>query len=327
MNRVLFACACLLAGILVPEPAHAQRPRLQHEPELQVHAPSHLVVRINNITTTYPPIFAPPTDPTLGYIGVSIFYKVPAPGDTIDIGRVVGFPPVRGDLVITQSATGDPNGCEPIVTDLTGKIAFVQRGPSDQTPPGSSCFFNQKAWHAQNAGAIGVVIYNQERPDDNAVNMSAGDTSLTVTIPAVQLPRGMARPMLDALAEGSRVCVTVTCSEEADPTCAPTPPPVGQCSVDTGSEPEAPGSFTDVVVSPNPLSGTGTLTLRLARPEAVRVEVLDALGRQVTLLHGGPLAAGQHRLSFEASAFPPGVYVVRVCGETFTRSARVVRVR
>jgi hypothetical protein len=56
----------------------------------------------------------------------------------------------------------------------------------------------------------------------------------------------------------------------------------------------------------------------VAEAQTVRVEVLDALGRRVALLHDGPLAAGAaHRLAFEGSGLPSGVYVVRVVGEGF----------
>jgi hypothetical protein len=40
----------------------------------------------------------------------------------------------------------------------------------------------------------------------------------------------------------------------------------------------------------------------------------DVLGREVAVLHDGPLAAGAHRLALDASRLPPGVYVVRAVG-------------
>ena len=61
------------------------------------------------------------------------------------------------------------------------------------------------------------------------------------------------------------------------------------------------------------------VTLSVAEAQAVTVAVYDALGRRVALLHEGPLAPGQeHRLTFDGSGLPAGVYVVRAVGETFS---------
>jgi hypothetical protein len=69
---------------------------------------------------------------------------------------------------------------------------------------------------------------------------------------------------------------------------------------------------------PNPSDGRTALTLFVAEAQVVRVEVLDALGRRVALLHDGPMAAGtEHRLAFDGSALPVGVYVVRAMGAAF----------
>src|SRR5690606_33319247 len=64
--------------------------------------------------------------------------------------------------------------------------------------------------------------------------------------------------------------------------------------------------------SPNPTTGRSEVALAVAEAQAVTVAVYDALGRQVALLHEGPLAAGtEHRLAFDGSGLTAGVYVVR----------------
>ena len=71
---------------------------------------------------------------------------------------------------------------------------------------------------------------------------------------------------------------------------------------------------------------TGTLALTDAGP--VRVEVFDALGRRVALLHDGPVAAGAvYPFEIDASTWPSGVYFVRARGAEFTLTRRVLRVR
>ena len=52
---------------------------------------------------------------------------------------------------------------------MNGKIALIQRG---------ACYFTSKVINAQNAGAIGVVIYNDSRP--GTVVMSGPDVGITI---------------------------------------------------------------------------------------------------------------------------------------------------
>lgn len=81
-------------------------------------------------------------------------------------------------------------------------------------------------------------------------------------------------------------------------------------------------------LAPNPTTGTSSFDLAVGQAEVVRVEAFDALGRQVAVLHDGPLAASQtRRLSLDASGLPAGVYVVRVTGESFTTARRVTVAR
>src|SRR5690606_9280607 len=75
---------------------------------------------------------------------------------------------------------------------------------------------------------------------------------------------------------------------------------------------------------PNPTTGRAEVTLSVAEGQAVTVAVYDALGRRVSLLHDGPMAGGtEHRLTFDGSGLPSGVYVVRAVGEAFS-DARVL---
>lgn len=55
---------------------------------------------------------------------------------------------------------------------------------------------------------------------------------------------------------------------------------------------------------------------------------MDALGRSVATVFDGPLAAGSvQTLAVDTSRLAPGVYVVRVTGETFAQSRRLVVAR
>ncbi len=81
------------------------------------------------------------------------------------------------------------------------------------------------------------------------------------------------------------------------------------CPVAGETAPEA--ETAGLSVSPNP-SRRPVVTLRLAAPAEATVEVIDALGRVVAVLHRGALPAGETRLA--AEALPPGAYVVRGAG-------------
>lgn len=82
---------------------------------------------------------------------------------------------VSGDVVAAQDAVPSPSdACSTITTNLTGKIALVDRG---------TCSFDTKVNNAQTAGAIGVVVVN------NVAGPPAdmGGTGLTITIPSIMI--------------------------------------------------------------------------------------------------------------------------------------------
>lgn len=76
------------------------------------------------------------------------------------------------------NAQGNPisaEGCNPLINNLTGKIAVIYR---------NTCEFGAKALNAQNAGAVGVIIINR---DPAVVSMGAGASGVNVTIPVVMI--------------------------------------------------------------------------------------------------------------------------------------------
>ena len=77
------------------------------------------------------------------------------------------------------NAQGNPvsgEGCNPLINNLTGKIAVIFR---------NTCEFGAKAFNAQNAGAVGVIIVN--RNPGEWLAMGAGVDGANVTIPVVML--------------------------------------------------------------------------------------------------------------------------------------------
>lgn len=70
-----------------------------------------------------------------------------------------------------------------------------------------------------------------------------------------------------------------------------------------------------LTVGPNPSRGAVRVALMLSAPTAVRVDVVDALGRHVETLHDGAVA-GNVSFTFDASSLAGGVYYVTSTSET-----------
>lgn len=80
------------------------------------------------------------------------------------------------DATAGTNAQGNPmaaEGCNPLVNDLTGKIAVIYR---------NTCEFGTKILNAENAGAVAAIIINRE---PGLVNMAPGADGANVTIPAI----------------------------------------------------------------------------------------------------------------------------------------------
>jgi hypothetical protein len=103
---------------------------------------------------------------------------------------------VTGHVVLAESATGT-TGCDPILNDVSGKIALIDRGV---------CAFTIKVMNAQNAGAIGVLIA------DNVFQLpppGLGGADPLITIPSGRIGLPDANAIKAQLASGVRVRMLV----------------------------------------------------------------------------------------------------------------------
>lgn len=80
-------------------------------------------------------------------------------------------------------------------------------------------------------------------------------------------------------------------------------------------------------IEPNPSRGRAVVRLVLESPTEARVQVYDALGRSVAVLHDGPLAAGERSFVLDTSSWAPGVYMVRASGGGSRAEARITVTR
>lgn len=85
-----------------------------------------------------------------------------------------------GSAIFANDGT-DPttNGCEDAITNVSGKIAMIDRG---------DCQFSDKALFAQNGGAVIALICNND-PAEDFPSLGAGDVADQVTIPVLGMTK------------------------------------------------------------------------------------------------------------------------------------------
>ena len=108
--------------------------------------------------------------------------------------------PLTGDVVVViDDIAPSGDGCSTILnaSQISGKYALVDRG---------NCTFVVKVEALQNAGAIGVLVVNNQ--PGNPISM--GGTSANVTIPAVMISQTLGTQIQQALQAGNMVNITLS---------------------------------------------------------------------------------------------------------------------
>lgn len=113
------------------------------------------------------------------------------------------FSDIEGEVVRIDDGNATDSesindGCEPAVNavDLAGKIAIIDRG---------SCAFTQKVLNAQDAGAIGAIVVNNNPDTDEPAPMGGADDA--VSIPNLGLNFADGKAIYDLIAAGDIVTV------------------------------------------------------------------------------------------------------------------------
>jgi hypothetical protein len=92
------------------------------------------------------------------------------------------------------------NACEPIINNLTGKVAVIERG---------GCSFDVKCLAAQNAGAIAVVVVNNQSSSPLIFSMGVSgnvDASL-INIPCMMISQSDGASIISSLQSGKPVFI------------------------------------------------------------------------------------------------------------------------
>jgi hypothetical protein len=75
---------------------------------------------------------------------------------------------------------------------------------------------------------------------------------------------------------------------------------------------------------PNPFNPSTTISFTFPDAESAKLDVCNLSGRIVTQLLNGPVEAGEHRIVFDGSILPTGVYFVRMEATSFRTTERLL---
>jgi hypothetical protein len=95
----------------------------------------------------------------------------------------------------------------------------------------------------------------------------------------------------------------------------------------TGTDSPAHRTQARVSASPNPVTHGGEIVIETTAAAAVRMEVVDLVGRSVWRVSERSLSAGRHSFPLDAGGIAPGLYIIRgvVDGNTNSTLMTVVR--
>lgn len=108
-------------------------------------------------------------------------------------GPQITTTPLTGELALIDSGGSDPTfACTEVLNanEVNGKIAVVDRG---------TCDFSLKAYNAQVAGAIGIIVCNTA---ENLIELAGGDMANEVVIPMVSIRNSSCDTIKNILANG-----------------------------------------------------------------------------------------------------------------------------
>jgi len=119
-------------------------------------------------------------------------------GDVFVSGSAINFgdnyEPLSAEVAYVQDDNGQYTGCVPFPDNsFDGKIALIDRG---------GCFFSLKAYYAELAGAVGVVLVNNT-PGEGPINLAPGPYEQEISIPVVSLSFEDGETVKTQLAGGS----------------------------------------------------------------------------------------------------------------------------
>lgn len=217
---------------------------------------------------------------------------------------------VTGDVVLANDGVGvTSNACEPIVNDVVGKIALLDRG---------GCTFPIKVKNAQDAGAIGVIVADSVA---GCPPPGMGGSDPTITIPSVRVSQTDGNG-LKANLTGLNATLVV------DPTKRAGTHASGRVMM-YAPNPHAPGSSVshwDTSTEPNLLMEPAINTSLSLDPDLTIQMFADIGWFGATGVEDGPATAGQAGFSLAQNVPNPGTGFTSVHFSIPSRERVVLRV-
>jgi len=185
------------------------------------------------------------------------------------------------------NAQGNPisqEACYPLINDLSGKIAVCWR---------NVCSFYDKAIHAQDAGAVAVIIINRFNELDEI--SPGGPEGLDITIPVTYIMFDDGMAIADAMQNGPVVVF------------------IGNGSAGIVSQEE-----TDIQIYPNPAQNQFEFTW----PENLGLKAIQLYNAEGKLMRS--IAVSNSPQIIDVSTLSNGLYILSGEGEKGTLKKRVV---
>ena len=218
--------------------------------------------------------------------------------------ELTGTVAAGGYLVVCGSADGVAD------CDLTVSNGFLQNGPDAVALYALAASDVPNGTAPRRTRLVDVVVYGSGDADADLLEAFGEGAQ-------VDEGAGGAAPdqSIQRSPDGSETFVTA----------APTP---GAANA-LGSTPTegGPGASALSLQVTTPLRGSATVRFETGGAGPARLEVFDLLGRRVSTLVDGPVAAGPQTATFDARGLPSGTYLVRLTGgeASVTQTVTVVR--
>lgn len=84
---------------------------------------------------------------------------------------------------------------------------------------------------------------------------------------------------------------------------------------------------SEFICSPNPFNPTAGMSFILDRAQHVNLEIYNILGKRMEILRDEHLGSGQHRINWDGSKYPSGVYFARLATEEGVRTIKLTLLR
>jgi arabinogalactan endo-1,4-beta-galactosidase len=171
--------------------------------------------------------------------------------------------------------------------------------------------YTLRAWVQSGGGQTTCQLYGRSGAAEQALSLPTGSWT-QISVPGIVVANGQCEIGLRSVAAAGNYC-------NLDD--------VELVATVLATKAEAATAALALRLFPNPATGPVSLAYTLARPAAVRAQLLSLTGQQLRTLASVPLApAGPHTLPLGAlDGLPQGVYLVQLTADGYTSTQRLVK--